>query len=214
MKYLLFSHGFGVKKDSRGMFTEIAESFPEYQPVMFDYNIVNDEINEVTVEPYSKQALTLENQITNILEKDKEADITLICHSQGCVVPCLVNGLDVSKAVLLAPPKILGSNMSRNQNVSKGSDGSIRIPRKDGTITIVTSDFIAELDKTVPVELYNRLSRNIETTIVVAGQDEILKDVDFSELADKIQIIKIDGDHNFTGENRKGLIETLSKILN
>jgi hypothetical protein len=32
-------------------------------------------------------------------------------------------------------------------------------------------------------------------------------------LADKIKIYEIDGDHNFTGKNRKGLIETLSEIL-
>lgn len=213
MKYLLFSHGFGVKKDSRGMFTEIAQNFPEYQPVMFDYNIVNDEINEVTVEPYSKQAITLENQITNILEEDKEADITLICHSQGCIMPCLIRDINVSKVVLLAPPKIVGSNMRRKQNVSKGSDGSIRIPRKDGTITIVTTDFIAELDKTVPIELYDRLSRTIETTMVIAKQDEILKDIDFSELADQIKIIEIDGDHNFTGKARKGLINLIKTTI-
>ena len=188
------------------MFTEIAESFPEYQSVMFGYNLVNEETNEVTVEPYSRQAISLENQIGNILKKDEDADITLLCHSQGCIIPCLINGINISRAILLAPPKIVGSNMRRKQNVSKGSDGSIRIPRKDGTVTIVTTDFIAELDKTVPIELYDRLSRTIETTMVIAKQDEILKDIDFSELADQIKIIEIDGDHNFTGKARKGLI--------
>ena len=66
MKYLLFSHGFGVKKDSRGMFTEIAENFPNYTPVMFDYNVINEETNEVTVEPYSKQSELLSAELNSI----------------------------------------------------------------------------------------------------------------------------------------------------
>jgi hypothetical protein len=119
MKYLLFSHGFGVKKDSRGMFTEIAEKFPEYKPVMFDYNVINEETNEVTVEPYSKQSELLSAELNSIYKSDTDAEITLICHSQGCIIPCLLKDIKLERAVLLAPPKILGSNMSRNKNAVK-----------------------------------------------------------------------------------------------
>ena len=214
MKYLLFSHGFGVKKDSRGMFTEIAENFPNYTPVMFDYNFINEETNEVTVEPYSKQSELLSAELNSIYKSDKDAEITLICHSQGCIIPCLIKYIKVERAVLLGPPKILGSNMSRKKNAVKTEHGEFRIPRKDGTTTIVTKEFVQELDKTFPLELYSNLSNSTNTFAVIAKQDEIIKDTDLSALADKIKIYEIDGDHNFTGKNRKGLIETLSEILN
>ena len=213
MKYILFSHGFGVKKDSRGMFTDIAESFPEYTPVMFDYNLINARTNEVTVEPYSKQAIILESELNEIRRADQGAEITLICHSQGCIIPCLINDLEIEKAILLAPPKVLGSNMGRNKNVEKTKHGEFKIPRKDGTITIVTKEFVEELDKTFPPELYKNLSQSNQIYMVIAKQDEILKDAVFTELQDLIKIYEIDGDHNFTGKYRKGLIETLSKIL-
>lgn len=213
MKYLLFSHGFGVKKDSRGMFTDIVSSFPNYRAVMFDYNQLNSTTNEVTVEPYSQQAKILASQIDKIYAVDPTASITLIGHSQGCIIPCLVTGIRLNKAILLAPPKHVGSNMSRNQNVKQTSDGSIRIPRKDGTTTIVTKAFIEELDDTNPLALYRYLAAHLPVKIIIAGQDEILKDFDLSELSDGAEVISIDGDHNFTAQYRKGLIKALSEYI-
>ena len=104
--------------------------------------------------------------------------------------------------------------MSRKKNAVKTEHGEFRIPRKDGTTTIVTKEFVQELDKTFPLELYSNLSNSTNTFAVIAKQDDIIKDTDLSALADKIKIYEIDGDHNFTGKNRKGLIETLSEILN
>ena len=37
---IIFSHGFGVKADARGMFPEIAAAFPDYESIVFDYNEV------------------------------------------------------------------------------------------------------------------------------------------------------------------------------
>jgi hypothetical protein len=213
MKYLLFSHGFGVKKDSRGMFTEIAHNFPEYTPIMFNYNLVSADGREVVVEPYSKQANVLKSKIVSIYDQDNDADITLIGHSQGCIIPCLVPHIKLNKAILLAPPKVVGSNMSRNQSVKPTTDGSIRIPRKDGTTTIVTKAFIEELDDTNPPALYRHLAAQMPVKIVIAKKDEILKDSDLSGLSDVAEVIGIDGDHNFTGQDRKGLIKALTKYI-
>jgi surfactin synthase thioesterase subunit len=181
---------------------------------MFDYNLINNETDEVTVEPYSKQSELLNAELNSIYKSDTDAEITLICHSQGCIIPCLIKDIKIERAVLLAPPKILGSNMRRNKNAVKTEQGEFRIPRKDGTTTIVTKEFVEELDKTFPLELYSNLSNSTNSFAVIAKQDEIIRDTDLSALADKIKIYEIDGDHNFTGKNRKGLMETLSKILN
>lgn len=214
MKYILFSHGFGVKKDSRGMFTEIAASLPEYKPVMFDYNLINSETNETVVEPYSKQSHLLEAQLGNIHDDDPNADITLICHSQGCIMPCLLDRLDVSKVILLAPPKLLGSKNRQNRRYESTDSGDIKIPRKDGSTTIVTKEFLDELERTEPLKLYKQLAESINTSMIIAKQDEIIKDTGFSNVAGQIKIYEIDGDHNFSGPDRKGLLQTLSKILN
>lgn len=195
------------------MFTDIVSSFPNYRAVMFDYNQLNSTTNEVTVEPYSQQAKILASQIDKIYAVDPTASITLIGHSQGCIIPCLVTGIRLNKAILLAPPKHVGSNMSRNQNVKQTSDGSIRIPRKDGTTTIVTKAFIEELDDTNPLALYRYLAAHLPVKIIIAGQDEILKDFDLSELSDGAEVISIDGDHNFTAQYRKGLIKALSEYI-
>lgn len=213
MKYLLFSHGFGVKKDSRGMFTDIASSFPNYKSVMFDYNVVNPDTNEVTVEPYSQQAKILASQIDKIYAVDPTASITLVGHSQGCIIPCLVTDIRLNKAILLAPPKHVGSNMSRNQNVKPTPEGAIRIPRKDATTTIVTKAFIEELDDTNPPALYRYLAAQLPVKIVIAKQDEILKDSDFTGLSGVAEVVSVDGDHNFTGQDREGLIKALAKYI-
>jgi len=213
MKYLLFSHGFGVKKDSRGMFTDIASAFPNYQAVMFDYNQINYATNEVTVVSYSKQAKILEEQINKIRKEDQAAIITLIGHSQGCIIPCLIEGIKINSAILLAPPKVLGSNRNRNQNITTDQDGSMRIPRKDGSTTVLTKSFIVEVRDTSPLDLYKRLATMRPTIIVMAKQDEILKDNDLTSLSDMAKVIKINGDHNFTGQDRKGLIKALSEYL-
>lgn len=55
-KLIIFSHGFGVTRDSHGMFTEIGDELKsEYLVVKFDYTIVNKEENWTKVFPYSKQ---------------------------------------------------------------------------------------------------------------------------------------------------------------
>ena len=103
--------------------------------------------------------------------------------------------------------------MSSNKKVEKTDQGDFRIPRKDGTTTVVTKEFVEELDRTHPVELYTELATHTVTCIISAKQDEILRDSDFSSLADKLTIYEIDGDHNFTGKDREGLLVLLKSLL-
>lgn len=53
---IIFSHGFGVKKDDRGLFSGpegIAESFQNEncEVVLFDYNQIDEEENTITTIP-------------------------------------------------------------------------------------------------------------------------------------------------------------------
>lgn len=87
-KILLFSHGFGVKRDDRGLFTDIASHFPDYQSVMFDYNEIDEMSNTLTATPIEQQAKILTQQYNNI---PAGQEVFLICHSQGCLVAALTN---------------------------------------------------------------------------------------------------------------------------
>jgi hypothetical protein len=39
---VIYSHGFGVRKDDRGLFTDIAATLPSAEHIMFDYNQVDE----------------------------------------------------------------------------------------------------------------------------------------------------------------------------
>lgn len=49
---VVYSHGFGVRKDDRGLFTDIAAALPEAESVMFDYGSWDEEHKEHTLSSY------------------------------------------------------------------------------------------------------------------------------------------------------------------
>ena len=53
---IIYSNGFGVRKEDRGLFTAIAKALPDAQHVMFDYNPIHDESNTLTVKPLDAHA--------------------------------------------------------------------------------------------------------------------------------------------------------------
>src|SRR5688500_4803226 len=109
MTKIIFSHGFGVRADARGMFTEIAANFPEYQCEMFDYNHILKN-GDIEVAPLNDQAKKLQD----ILNKQKDK-VILIAHSQGCIVAGVVDLENVKKVILLAPPE----NVSMQRVINK-----------------------------------------------------------------------------------------------
>lgn len=218
-KYLVFSHGFGVKKDDRGLIPDIAASFTSYSPVAFDYNIIDIEHNILTVRPLHEQAQMLQDQIDTVLKHDKQAEITLICHSQGCVVAALARPKCIVQAILLTPPgKVSAKRMqeffARRPGASKERDGTLVVPRRDGSTTRIPQPFIDDLKNINPLKEYGKLAMQTRTIVIIAGQDEVLrKPVDLTRYAETIQTLTIDGDHNFTDQYRSSLIDTLHTIL-
>jgi hypothetical protein len=60
-KVIIFSHGFGVTRDSHGMFTEIGDKLvSDYLVIRFDYTIVNKGENWTKVFSYNIQAEMLQ----------------------------------------------------------------------------------------------------------------------------------------------------------
>lgn len=212
MKYILFSHGFGVQKDSNGMFTDIAKSLPEYKPVMFDYNKHDASKNQTTVYSYRKQARLLKSKLASIYKKDKNAEVTIVAHSQGAIVAALCK-LKSSKAILLAPPTTVSARRSKlrpNRKINR--DGSVTILKKDGSKILLTTAFMLGLKFTNPLGLYEKLALRESTIIITAKQDEMIKNINLHKVR-SADVYEIDGDHNFTGNDRKLLVDTIKKVI-
>jgi len=52
---VVFSHGFGVQKDDRGLLSSIAEALPEVESVLFNYFKVDEIKKTLTTCPFSTQ---------------------------------------------------------------------------------------------------------------------------------------------------------------
>lgn len=216
---VLYSHGFGVREDDRGLFTDIASSLSSFSHVMFDYNQFDEDTNTLIVAPLDAQAEMLKSQYIRLRDNNPSAVIDLICHSQGCVVSGLTALEGVRNVIMLAPPTQFRSSEHEIQQMLQREgavmeDGVVRYPRRDGSITIIKQDYWASRDK-VPslIELYNNLSTRSQVLIVDALNDEVLTETDYSGLIGDIALIHEEASHDFTDESRQALIAKITSTL-
>lgn len=220
---VIFSHGFGTKKDDRGLLSGphgIAEALAEQniETILFDYNNIDEEKNIITVKPLSVQVRILESIIKKSREENKDAIIDIIAHSQGCLTPALLLPEGIRKMIFIAPS--LNVDNQRMINLFKDHpdtmidmNGISKLGRKDGTTTIVPSLYWTDREKADPIRFYNKLSNITDITIIRAKGDDILRNLNTNGLMENIKIIDLDGDHSFNGKYRKDLIETIKKII-
>jgi hypothetical protein len=215
MKHILiYSHGLGVQKDDRGLFTDISKAFPDARSIMFDYNTVNELAHELTVSPLGIQANKLNEVITQTQEKNPGASIDVICHSQGCVVAAIAKPQGVHKIIFLAPPSEI--NVELFMKTFGNRPGSIvnlkgvsRLSRRDGSTTLVPSTYWSSIKGLDTGRLYNELSNSAQIIIVNAVQDEVLGRVVFNNLSSKITIYELEAGHDFTDEARTQVVRLL-----
>lgn len=211
-KALIFSHGFGVKADARGMFPDIAAAFPDYESVMFDYNEILPN-GDTIVAPLNEQAKKLQEIIN-----DTDADeIILVCHSQGSIIAGLVSLSKVSKVILLAPPVVASmqrviDKVAQRPGAELNLDGISKLPRTDGTTTLLPKEYMASLDAVDPLELYKKVANDKPTVIIRATKDQVLGMTNVNEVG-AARLVDILADHDFTGESRKELIKTLEEVI-
>ena len=215
---IIFSHGFGVRKDDRGLFSDIAASLTDSEPVLFDYNEVHEATNTLTVRPLGVQAEMFKEILENVRENNPDAVIDVICHSQGALSVALLKPEGIRKTILIAPS--LNPDIDRMVSLFKSRpgteiyfDGISKLSRLDGSTTIVPAEYWEEYGRMRPIDLYNSLAEHTELTIIIAKQDEILGHRDTRGLNAKINIVKLDGAHNFAGEPRKILLNEIARIL-
>lgn len=214
---VIFSHGFGVKKDSRGFFPAIASVLEGVETVMFDYNDLGDKNNQHTVRTYSEQSEILNNVLKETKEKNPNAIIDIISHSQGGIIVGLNKPAGIRKIILLAPP--FNTDNNRMIKIFKDRPGTeidfngiSKLARADGSFTIVKPDYWIERKGVDPLSLYNNLAKQTELIIINAKQDELINKSNISILKN-IEIINIDGNHNFDGEDRNDLVKIIKEKI-
>lgn len=216
---VIFSHGFGVRKTDRGLFTAISNALPHAQSVMFDYSPVNEKSNTLTVKPLREQALKLRKMINAARAEYPGATIDLVSHSQGCVVAALLKPRGIRKIIMLTPPEdmrvtTLVEQLGARSGVDIDVTARTRLARADGSTTVVRPEYWESLAGVDPIKLYNRMARFTALRIINARQDDVLGKVSFEGINPSISLVTLDGDHNFSGEeDRNRVIYILKKEL-
>ena len=216
---IVFSHGFGVRKDDRGLFTAISKALPDTVSVLFNYNPINEKSNTLTAKPLQEQMRKLRKVINTARAEYPGATIDLVCHSQGCVIAAMLKPRDIRKIIMLTPPddvseavlsKQLGDLSGTTIDVSQRT----RLPRADGSTTVIHPEYWQSLAGVKPIKLYNRLAKFTALRIINARHDEVLGQVNFEGIDPGISFVTLDGDHNFSEEeSRKRLLYILQKEL-
>lgn len=215
--YVIYSHGFGVRKDDRGLMTDIATSLPDCEHILFDYNTFDEATNTMTVSPLNAQAVKLNEKLES-LGNDPDTIIDLVAHSQGCIVATITKPTNVRKMLFLAPP----DNLDKDKLIKffgnrPGSqidlEGESRIPRRDGTTTIIPASYWRSIEAPQPIQLYNGLPAHSEVKFYIANTDEVLGMSNFDQTDKTIELIHIDGNHDFNGEYRQPLLQILKQEI-
>lgn len=210
MKTIVCSHGFGVRADDRGLFTDIAAAMPEYRFITFDYNIVEDSGNLI-VRPLQEQVKILNEHIST-----ESAKVTLLCHSQGCIIASLADLENIDTIIFLAPPTtdsikhFLGRMLSRKGAVYD-PDGVSSLPRSDGTMTYMSGGYAQSIRAVNIEEKYTNLAAKHNLIIIKAKEDEVLGKTAFDFL--DVPILELDGGHEFAQPHRSELVAELQKLL-
>lgn len=221
---VIFSHGFGVRRDARGLFTDIVEAFRngdvDIDVELFDYTIFNEEENTITVPPLSRQAEVLQSKVEEVRRVYPDATIDIVCHSQGAVAAGLISmeGMHIRKMIFIAPPvtldftRMLSAFQSREGTIID-MDGMSRLARRDGSFTLVPSMYFKERKNIQPMELFVSVSQKTDLLIVVAKQDEVLGETRLS-FSKVLRVVELEGNHDFSKEYRADLLRiVVSEIV-
>jgi len=217
---VVFSHGFGVRRDGRGMFAEICRNLPDgYGYVLFDYNEIDDENHTVRLGDFSEQTKRLNTILAWTFEQAGVQSISLVAHSMGCIVAALTQPADLRAVILLAPPTSIGERTRRHFTTKKGAekqDDMWLVPRSDGTISIIPESLFDQYEQVDAMAALKTFAARHPYTLIAAGADEVLPDADYGSFAanENVQFVNIaDATHDFEGDARPQLIEVVNTAL-
>lgn len=219
-RMVVFSHGFGVQRDGRGMFTEIARNLPEgFGYVLFDYYEVDEQHHTVRITDFAEQTDRLEKVLSWTSEQPEVKSVSLIAHSMGCIVTALACPQNLDKIILLAPPTSVGERTRKHFTTKKGAekhDNMWVVPRSDGTISIIPESLFDQYETVDAQKALLVLAEEHPYKLIVAGADDVVTDADYTKLAThpSVQYLELpDANHDFEGKSRSLLLNEINSAL-
>jgi pimeloyl-ACP methyl ester carboxylesterase len=216
---IIFSHGFGVKRDSWGTFNQIGDLFKKYYLIIrFDYNRIMSDGN-THVLPYDIQASMLQAVLNFATDKFQPTRLIIISHSMGNLITGQLAPKKASQFILLAPPPIASGARfiqyfrSRPGTIINETGESI-LKRSDGSLTYVPQEFWPQMRHINPLKLYKRLAQIAPTSIIKALDDQVITD-DYTPLKalSGTNYLEIPGNHDFQAGARPALLTTIKQII-
>ncbi len=212
---IVFSHGFGVGRDSRGMFTNLVEQLSEdYLCVQFEYTTWKGKEN--WIDSFKIMQQTLKRVIEYLDRKYQIHDKHIVAHSLGCLLASVCSN-DFHKQIYLAPTvepiaERLQTYFSNKPGSVVDESGTISATRTDGSTTHITHSFFEEIKPIIPWDVYATSRKTV--LVVEAAQDELITNhTEAWRVLGNFEVISIPGDHNFTASNRPLLVQTVLDYL-
>lgn len=219
-KVVIFSHGFGLRKDNRGLFTMLSKKLEKkgIKTILFDYNKYDSKLKKLYVAPFSAQAKKLQEVIDKTVKKYSKSEIIIIGQSQGSFIPTLCDVDDVKKVIGISPflygkmEGVIRRYTKSPENVLNFSGESIR-KRSDGSTTVIPASYWKERFNSKVEDLYNQLAEKTNLVLISPLQDEIMDITDLRKVK-QASIVNLDGDHDFSDPYREKLIQIILRHLN
>jgi pimeloyl-ACP methyl ester carboxylesterase len=209
---VIMVHGFGVKRDSRRLFTDVE-------------NVISDKVLSVRAEfsdvltngtetlPFSVQAERLKVVLEYVKKRFGNKKIVLVGHSQGNLVIAAAKPAGVS-VFLLAPPaefeKFTQSAGWKKPDSHLDISGTSILSRSDLQIE-VGPEFWAEFISTDPSRAYSELAADNQVEFIVPGNDAELGSDNLPTEITHTQIPS--ASHDFGGSSRELLIKELKALI-
>lgn len=217
---VIFVHGFAVRSDSKGLFTDLAGSLEDIgtTSVLF-YLSDYDRQGNSTFLSLPEQQQRLRQVYKRVRELNSEAEISFIAHSMGTgVLSTVLPDFEFKHAIMLAPatdspgPKIKDSMIKHLG--AKVSGHSISFKRKNGSTSTFSEDYIESFDVKFS-EIYKQTWPDIPNLkIFIAEEDCERYDDATMEFYKSLGAITFEGcDHNFSNAHRTRLSQALAKHL-
>ncbi|HWT55767.1 MAG TPA: alpha/beta fold hydrolase [Candidatus Microsaccharimonas sp.] len=217
---VVFSHGFGVRHDARGLFTDIVAALPKgWGYALFDYDSYDEATKQQHVVGFATRLKELKAVVDWALVQKGVEKLHLVGHSMGSLTIASLAPEIRGEIVLMVPPLTLGSRFVELYNKRPGVEHeghTWSIPRSDGTTTIVDDVAFAELMSIDAEGELAKLAMFRSYTIVLAGTDEVLPDEDYTDLIvmPSVSMQGIDqADHDFSGRARKESVSIVVRLL-
>ncbi len=218
-KIVIFSHWFGIRSGSYGLFTDLIKEFNNLwiESILTEYCDYHPDTNEVRVKPFSEQAIILQNTIDHTARNNPDADIILIGQSQWSTIISLCDTSKIKRIIMISPffhteaKDIIDRYTKDPSNIFSMTDTSIR-KRSDGTTTMIPPSYREERFEINVINFYNRKAIENEVYIFYGLQDQIISFDEYNKVKN-IYLMNLDGDHDFSRQYRQPIIEKIKHVI-